>query len=110
MSKKAWPELGLITRNPAKDKEGNILKDENGKTIYRVGFKLNDDVTVLYKGEPVALNKSRTGFVQTPIQEVEGLYNRGAIDDDKIEARREKAKEIYNWLRYKVQLPPPRGE
>lgn len=106
---KGWPELGIITKNLAKDKEGNVIKDSNGNDVYRLSFKLADNITVLVDGEPVKLNEKRYGNLVTPVQEVEGLYKNGAIGDDKIEFRREKAKEVHSWLRYKVQLPPPRG-
>jgi hypothetical protein len=117
---KGWPEIGVITKNAVrkKDENGKFIKaddgnfvnvtDHNGKTVFKLGFKIADNVTVLVEGEPVALNKSRTGTLTSPVREVENLYKAGQIDDDVIESRREKAKEIHNWLRYKVQLPPPR--
>lgn len=108
MSKgKSWPELGVITKNEAKDKEGNLILDANGNKTYRLGFKLHKDVTVLVKGEPVALNKGKTGFLTKPKDEVEQLYKNGVIPDDEIEARRQKV-EDNAWLHYKITLPPPR--
>lgn len=109
MSKgKSWPVLGIITKNEIRDKEGNAILDANGNKQYRAGFKVDENVTILYNGEKVALNKSRTGFLQTPVDEVESLYKNGQIDDDKIESRRESSKKAHSWLRFKVQLPPPR--
>jgi hypothetical protein len=107
---KRWPELGIITKNEVKDKAGNVIKDSSGNPLTRLDFKLNEDITVLYKGEPVSLNKYRTGVMVSPVEEVEGLYKNGVIGDDKIEERRETAKNAHKWLRYKVQLPPPRVE
>jgi len=110
--KKGWPELGIITRNVVqkKDDNGNWVDvlDKNDKQQFKLGFKLADDITVLRGGEPVALNDSRTGILTDPVKEVENLYKLQFIDEDKIESRRESAKKAHNWLRYKVQLPPPR--
>lgn len=117
---KGWPELGMIVKNAVnkRDENGNLLKDDAGNyiplkddagnTIYNLSFKLSENVTVLVDGQPVQLNKGRSGKMVTPQQEVEGLYKAGAINEEKIEYRREKAKEVNNWLRYKIQLPPPR--
>lgn len=109
MSKnKRWPTLGIIVRNPMKDENGNVLKDDKGRTLYHPPqLKLDDSITVLHNGQPVALNEYRTGHLITPKQEVETLYKNGAIDDGEIEARRQKVQEL-DWLRYKIQLPPPR--
>ena len=104
-----WPELGIITKNVVKDKEGNTLKDSSGNPVTRLDFKLNEDVTILYKGQPVTLNKYRTGRMVSPVDEVESLYKNGVIGDDVIEQRRETAKNAHTWLRYKIQLPPPRA-
>jgi hypothetical protein len=104
---KKWPELGIITKNVKKDKNGNEVKDAQGNPVTVLGFKLADNVTILVDGQPVAT--SRYGVMQTPMEEVEGLYKSGAIGDDTIEQRKEKAKEVYSWLRYKIQLPPPRA-
>ena len=104
---KKWHELGIITKNVKKDKEGNVIKDKSGNAVTVLGFKLADNVTVLVDGQPVEV--SRYGQMATPIEEVENLYKRGFIGDDKIEERREKAKEVYNWLRYKIQLTPPKS-
>lgn len=105
---KSWPELGLITKNAIKDKDGNVVKDSKGETQYRLGFKLAENVTILVDGEPIELNKYRSGILTNPIDEVEGLFKNGAIDEADIEKRREIAKEAHKWLRYKIQLPPPR--
>lgn len=105
---KGWPELGIITRNPVKDKDGNVMKDKAGQTIYKLSFVLNEDVTVLVNGEKVELNKYRSGILKSPVDEVEGLIKAGVINEDKIEERRQSAKDAHTWLRYKIQLPPPR--
>lgn len=105
---KKWPELGMITKNEIKDKEGNVVKNQQGEIQYRLGFKLADNVTVLVDGKPVELNKYRSGILTSPVDEVEGLFKNGAIGEDKIEKRREDAKNAHKWLRYKIQLPPPR--
>lgn len=105
---KKWPELGVITKNVKKDKDGNVVKDSSGNPVTVLGFKLAENVTVLVDGQPVTLNKYRTGILTTPVEEVESLYKNGIIGDDKIEEKREAAKTTYTWLRYKVQLPPPR--
>lgn len=119
-NKKKWPELGIITKNPVrkKDDNGNFIKDsngnfenlldKNGKIIYNLGFKLADNVTVLVDGEEVKLGKGRTGIMKTPQQTVEGLYKAGVFDDSVIEEKRQAAEERNSWLRYSVQLPPPR--
>lgn len=104
---KAWPELGIITKNPVKDKEGNILKDSNGQVLTKLGFKLNDDVTVFVKG--VKVDTSGFGVLKTPVEEVESLYKNGVLGDDVIEEKRQGAAEIYKWLRYKIQLTPPKS-
>jgi hypothetical protein len=107
---KGWPELGIITKNVVKDKDGNVVKGSNGEAVYRLGFKLSENVTVLVDGQPVELNKYRSGLLTTPVDEIENLYKNGAIGDDKIEERRATAKEKHTWLRYKIQLPPPKAD
>jgi len=112
MSKKnkGWPELGMIVKNTVKDKDGNVVKDSKGEPVTRLAFKLAENVTILVDGEPVTLNKYRTGILKSPVEEVEGLYKSGAIGDGDIEKRRESAKAAHTWLRYKVQLPPPKAD
>lgn len=102
--KNAWPELGIITKNQAKDKDGNLMVDSKGQPIYKVGFKFADNVTILVDGQP--FDGSRYGVLKTPVEEVESLYKAGQIEDAKIEARRQSAKEAYEWLRYKITIPP----
>lgn len=121
MSKKGWPELGMIVRNvipkefddnnkPVRDGNGNIIPklDDKGNPMFKLEFKLNDEITVLRNGEPVALNNRRTGMMKTPQQEVEGLIKAGQIEQKDVERRRDSAEEAHSWCRYKVQLPPPR--
>jgi hypothetical protein len=109
MSKKnnKWPEIGIITKNEKKDKDGNVVKDKQGNPVTVLGFKLADNVTILVDGKPV--ETSRYGILTTPVDEVERLYKNGAIGDDKIEERRQSANTAYKWLRYKIQLPPPKA-
>jgi len=107
-----WPELGQIVKNVVqkKDDNGNWVDvlDANGNKQYKLSFKLADGIGITYEGNPVKLNKGRTGILKNPVEEVESLYKAGQIDDDSIEFRREKAAQAHSWLRYKVQLPPPR--
>jgi len=109
MSKKSkWAELGIITKNPVLDKNKNEVKDQNGNVVTKLGFKLSDEIyEVLCKA---GYNISQYGVLKTPVEEVDGLIRAGAITEDKIEERKEKAKEVYSWLRYKVQLPPPKDK
>jgi hypothetical protein len=107
-----WPELGQIVKNvvQTKNEQGQWedVLDANGSKQYKLSFKLAEGISVAFEGNPVKLNKGRTGILKNPVEEVESLYKAGQIDDDKIEFRREKAKQAHSWLRYKVQLPPPR--
>lgn len=103
-----WPEIGIITKNTVKDKDGNVVKDKNGNDVTKLGFKLAEGVTVLVNGQPV--DTSGYGMLKTPLEEVESLYSNGVIKDEDIEAKREAAQEVYKWLRYKIQLTPPRAQ
>lgn len=105
---KKWPELGIITKNVIKDKEGKVVTDSKGQPLTRLDFKVADNVTILVDGERVELNQYRSGTMVSPVDEVESLFKRGVIKEEEIETRREKAKETHSWLRYKVTLPPPR--
>lgn len=106
--KSRWPELGIITKNEVKDKDGNVLKDDKGVALTRLSFKLSDEVyEVLRKA---GLNVTKYGILQTPIEEVDGLIKAGVITEDKIEERKQTAKDAHKWLRYKVNLPPPRAQ
>ena len=101
-----WPELGLVTKNVVKDKDGNPVKDSKGQDITRLGFKLNDEVYEVLK--KAGFNISQYGTLTSPVEEVERLIKNGAIEEKDVESRRESAKQAHTWLRYKVQLPPPR--
>jgi hypothetical protein len=107
-----WPELGQIVKNSIqkRNEDGTYsdVLDANGNKQYKLSFKLAAGIGITLDGQQVRLNKGRTGMLKNPIEEIEGLYKAGQIDDDKIESRRESAKKAHSWLRYKVQLPPPR--
>lgn len=107
--KQGWPELGIITKNAVKDKDGNVVKNAKGEVETRLGFKLNEEIAEILRAAGVNVNEYGSGLLSTPVEEVEKLYKNGAIKDDQIEARREAAKEAHSWLRYKVILPPPRA-
>lgn len=105
MSKKnKWPELGIITKNEVKDKEGNVMRDKQGNPVTRLGFKLSDEIyEVLRKA---GYTVSQYGVLKTPVEEVEGLIKAGVIEESKIEERKQSATEAHKWLRYKIQMPP----
>ena len=109
---KGWPELGQIVKNVVQTKNDNgewvDVLDANGNQQFKLSFKVAEGISILHEGQPVALNKGRTGILKNPVQEVEGLYAANQIEDKDIEFRREKVKQAHSWLRYKVQLPPPR--
>jgi bifunctional DNA-binding transcriptional regulator/antitoxin component of YhaV-PrlF toxin-antitoxin module len=111
MAKKkgGWPEIGVITKNAVKDKDGNVVK-VNGVVQTKLGFKFADNVEIFVDGQKIELNKYRSGVLKSPIEEVESLYKNGAISDGDIEERRSKAKEVNEWLRYKIQVPPARQD
>jgi translation initiation factor IF-2 len=104
--KNKWLELGIITKNEVKDKQGNVLKNKDGSVITRLGVKLNEEVVEVLR--KAGYDVTQYGVLTTPIDEVERLIDNGAIGEDKAEDRRAKAKEVYSWLRYKIQLPPPK--
>jgi hypothetical protein len=88
---KGWPMIGTIR------------KGDKGSYI-----KLEDNVTILVDGEEIPLNKSRTCQLQSPVAKVERLIKSGAIKESETESRMEKAKEVNEWLKYEIVLPPPR--
>lgn len=103
-----WPELGIITKNEVKDKQGKVKLDDQGKALTRLSFKLSDEIyEVLCKA---GYNIGQYGILKTPVEEVDGLIKAGFIEEGQVEAKKQSAKEIHNWLRYKVQLPPPRSQ
>lgn len=107
MSKKTkWLELGIITKNPVKDKDGNVKRDSKGNEITKLGFKLNDEVVEVLR--KAGYDIGQYGVLTTPVDEVDRLIKAGAIKENEIEDRKVKAKDVYSWLRYKVQLPPPK--
>jgi hypothetical protein len=109
MSKKnKWLELGVITKNEVKDKSGKTLKGTDGKPLTRLGLKLSDEVLEVLRA--AGYNITQYGVLKTPIEEVEGLIKAGAIKEADVEDRKQKAQDIYKWLRYKIQLPPPKEE
>lgn len=88
---KGWPMIGTIR------------KGDNGSYI-----KLEDNVTILVDGEEVPLNKSKTCRLESPVAKVERLIKNGGIKENDSESRLEKAKEVNEWLKYEIVLPPPR--
>lgn len=92
---KGWPVLGLI------------CKGDSGSYI-----KLNDNVTILIDGKEVPIAKSKKGNrnlnLQSPVQKVERLIAAGIIEEADQESSLEKAKEVNEWLKYEIVMPPPR--
>lgn len=88
---KGWPVIG------------SIRKGDSGSYI-----KLEENVTILVDGKEVALNKSRTAKLESPVAKTERLIKSGGIKENDAESRLEKAKEINSWLKYDIVLPPPR--
>lgn len=87
---KGWPVIG------------SLRKGDNGSYI-----KLADNVTVFVDGQPVALNSKKTVRLEDPRKKVEGLFERGHIDEKQRDSRLEKLAEM-DWLRYDLVVPPPR--
>lgn len=109
MSKgKKWAELGVITKNDVKDKNGQVVLGEDGKPLTKLGFKLGKGITILFEGQPV--DTDGYGNLVSPVEEVERLVKNNVIKEADVETRREKAKELNTWLRYKVQLTPSKSK
>lgn len=89
--KKSWPEVATIR------------KGDDG-TSY---IKLAEGVEILLNGEKVPLNQKRTLKLEDPRKKVEGLFDRGFIDEAQRDQRLEKLSDMA-WLRYTVVAPPPR--
>lgn len=100
-NKKKWLELGLVIKN-TKKADGTPIPPKDQKFT----FKLSDEVhkVLLDAGYEV----SQYGVMKTPVEEVEGLIKAGQIGEDKMEERREAAKNATSWLNRKVSLPPPK--
>ena len=97
MSKgKSWPVVGNVVENSGK----------NGK-FRQIQFAEN--VEILVDGEKIDMNKYRQANLLSPVDEVEQLIERGVIEEEKQEFRREKASEISSWLKYKIVVPPSKG-
>lgn len=100
MSKK-WADIGMITVN--KTKTGDMMTK----------LVLNEGVQILVNGEPVKINEytKQNGEVEysliarSTIQEVENLYKAQQIPENKIEARRESAKNAAKWCKGKLSAP-----
>lgn len=106
MAKAKWLDLGVITKNEVKGKDGKVLLGDDGKPVTELGFRISKEVhEVLTKA---GYNISEFGKMKTPQQEVEGLIKAGFIKEEEVEERRSKAVQTNSWLRYKVQVPPPR--
>jgi hypothetical protein len=90
--RKGWPVVGTLR------------KGDNGNYI-----KLADNVKILVDGEEIALNKSRTVNLKDPRQTVKDLFDRGHITEEEHDKRLEKLSGMA-WLRYELQVPPPRED
>ena len=88
---KGWPKIGTLRRG------------DNGSYI-----KLEDNVTILIDGKPVDMNQKKTVRLEDPRKKVEGLHERGFIDEAEKDKRLEKLAEL-EWLRYELIVPPPRS-
>ena len=88
---KGWPVIG------------SIRKSETGSYI-----KLSEGIEIFMNGEKVPLNEKRTVRLDDPRKKVEGLRDRGFIDEAEADKRLEKLAEM-SWLKYDLTVPPPRG-
>ncbi len=89
--KKGWPVIG------------SLRKGDNGSYI-----KLSDGVEILFNGEKVPLNDKKTVRLEDPRKKVEGLRDRGFIDEAEADKRLEKLSTM-EWLRYELVCPPPKA-
>jgi hypothetical protein len=87
---KGWPKIGTLR----KGESGSYIKLEEGVEITVNGFK-------------VEMNDKRTVRLEDPRKKVEGLHERGFIDEAEKDKRLEKLTEL-SWLKYELIVPPPR--
>lgn len=88
--RKSWPKVGTLRRGDS----GSYIKLEEGVEIYM-------------NGEKLPMNAKRTVRLEDPRKKVEGLFERGIID----EAEHDKRLEVLasnDWLRYELIVAPPR--
>lgn len=88
-------------KKPSWPKIGTLRKGDTGSYI-----KLEENVSILVDGKPVALNKSRTVRLEDPRKKVGSLLERGVITEAEADKRLEKLAEN-EWLRYELIVPPP---
>ncbi len=88
--KKAWPKIGTLR----KGQDGSYIKLEDNVEVYVDGVKIN-------------MNQKKTVRLEDPRKKVEGLHERGFIDEAEKDKRLEKLAEL-DWLRYELIVPPPR--
>jgi hypothetical protein len=87
---KGWPKVGTLRRGDS----GSYIKLEEGVEIFANGVK-------------VPMNDKRTIRLEDPRKKVEGLHERGFIDEAEKDKRLEKLAEL-DWLRYELIVPPAR--
>lgn len=100
-NKKKWLELGNLIRNTT-DREGKPIAAKDQRTY----LKLSDEVFKVLKD--AGYDVGQVAQLSTPVENVERLIKAGVIEEGKVESRREAAKGASSWLKYIVQLPPPR--
>lgn len=99
---KGWLKLGQLIRNET-DREGNPIAKADQKTY----LKLSDDAHAALTA--AGFNVGKNGVLVTPVDEVENLIKAGQIPEDKVEERRAAATQVSSWLRFNIQVPPPRA-
>lgn len=99
---KSWLKLGQLIRNET-DRDGNPIAKADQKTY----LKLSDEAHAALTA--AGFNVGKNGILTTPVDEVENLIKAGQIPEADVEKRRESAKATSSWLRFNIQLPPPRA-
>jgi len=100
--KAKWLELGVLIRNTTK-RDGTVIPVEEQKTY----LKLSDEAHAALS--KAGFNVGKNGVLINPVDEVESLFKNGFIEEGKIEERRETARNASSWLKYKIQVPPPKA-
>ncbi len=88
--KKPWAKIGTLR----KGQDGSYIKLEANVEVYVDGVKID-------------MNDKKTVRLEDPRRKVEGLHERGFIDEAEKDKRLEKLAEL-DWLRYELIVPPPR--